>query len=325
MKKALVLLCFALMISGLMGQLKKGLLVSSYSADYDWDKDYSSALVNDLKAIATMDMFYLNTKKIPKEEFASKADEAWKKFNSAKYDFVVLGDDNALKFLGERLAKSSIPVFFLGINGNPRNYFSNKTLPPNFTGVLERPLFKRSITYAKEICPDIKKMLIFFDNGETSMIVKNDNIDNTDKINISGIDVEIRTIGDFDQWKKEISRANKEYDAVIIGLYQTLRDHEGKPVSDKDVLNWTIKNLSIKNFAFWEFSVGKEMTTGGLVLSGKEQGKKCAQMIKNYYSTNKLPVIQTPENGKLIFSRAGLTKWKINLPENLKKEALFVE
>jgi len=325
MKRLLWVMCVIIIASTLFSELKKGLLIESYTADYSWDKDYSTTLISDLKDVAKVDIFYMDTKRIPKEEFAKKAEEAWNKFNSVKYDFVVLGDDNALKFMAEKLSKTTVPVFFLGINNNPRAYFGGKDLPANFTGVLERPLIKRSIAYIKEFSPEVKKMLVLFDNGETSEIVKNENFGNELKTKISEIDVEVKLIGDFDKWKEEINRVNTQFDAVVIGLYQTLKDGNGKSVSDTEVLTWSMQNLKKKPFCFWEFTVGKDKAIGGYVISAKEQGKKAAEMIKSYYAKKTLPEIEIPEKGKLVFSKSGLEKWGIKLPDKIKSEATIIE
>ena len=108
----------------------------------------------------------MDTKRQSKSAYSKKADQAWAKIQQTQPQLVVLGDDNALKFLGPKLLDGNIPVVYLGINNNPNDYVP---AGHNLTGVLERPLFDFNFDLiGKLVRPQPKKILVLFDHGTTS-------------------------------------------------------------------------------------------------------------------------------------------------------------
>ena len=167
--------------------------------------------------------------------------------------------------------------FFLGINNNPRHY--NLHNSKNITGVLERPLIKRSISSIAQ--GRANKVLLLFDNSHTSQTTLEEKFSNNKQQIISNIEVDIALIKDWNSWQeKVISSKQKGYDIIFIGLYHTLVDLHNNHIPAAEVLSWTIQNTPIPPFAFWDFSIGKDKAIGGLVLVGYEQGVLAAQMAK---------------------------------------------
>lgn len=81
----------------------------------------------------------------------------------------MLADDIAISLLSKRLSETRTPLVFLGLNANPREYQLHGY--KNFTGVLEHPLFKRSLLFVDLLLPDKKekKLLILSDTSPTSI------------------------------------------------------------------------------------------------------------------------------------------------------------
>lgn len=237
---------------------------------------------------------------------------------------VILGDDNALNYLDSRFSKRVTPVVYLCINNNPRNYQLHNS--KNITGVLERPLIKRSISsisYGKA-----KKFLLVFDNSPTSKTIIKENFSNKNQVIISGVQVDIKLINDWNSWKTQIlSSSELQYDILFIGLYQTIIGQENRHVPAPEVLSWTINNTPIPPFFFWEFSIGKEKAIGGLVMFGFEQGKLAAQMAKQMLEEGISPYklgIKTAEKGRFVFSRKQLERFSVELPQRIIKNATFI-
>ena len=80
----------------------------------------------------------------------------------------MLGDDNALKYMGPKLANKNVTVVYYGINGNPRTYLGGN-VPLNFKGVLERvpvaELARRVINIVKD---NKHKQITLLQDGSTS-------------------------------------------------------------------------------------------------------------------------------------------------------------
>ena len=306
---------------------KNVLVIESYNAAYEWDADYLSGLKSTLGTAYNVTNFEMDTKRIPPSEFQNMADKAWKLVETSKPDYIVIGDDNALKYLAPKITNNTPPVIFLGINGSLNNY--GVVGKKNVTGILERPLFQSSIMGMTSILPNLKgKALILFDDGTTSKEAVNSIFNNNRTLQIAGLTVSYKQIGNIDTWKETINNADKAgYDFIIIGLYQTIKDSNNKHVNADDVLAWTSINSKVPLFGFWLFSVGKGKTIGGLVLEGVSQGNDVAEMIKKI-DAGMSPADIRPLAGKkghLLFSKSELSRWKFSLPENMAKSAIYLE
>ncbi len=132
------------------------LVIESYHAEYAWDKDFNRGIEKVIGDQYNIVNFYMDTKRVAKSEYANRAEAAWAKYKQVKPSLVILADDNALKLLGKRFESEPTLVVYLGINGSPRNYISLKS--KNITGVIERPLLKRSlVTLSSILKPAPKK------------------------------------------------------------------------------------------------------------------------------------------------------------------------
>lgn len=310
---------------GLAAEKKSVLVIESYHASYQWDADYTRAIRDVLGTTAELSFFQLNTKRLPLPMHARKVEQAWNQYVEIEPDLVILGDDNALKYLGPRFAKTDTPVIYLGINNNPRNYFSNR--PNNITGVLERPLLKRSVIYVAEIMGrSLDKVLILFDNGTTSKTIFEEEFQGDSHRTIGPVDVHIKLIDEIDDWHDAILTAPEQgYDAVIMGLYHTIVTADGEHVPEQEVISWTSAQTRIPLFGYWQFSVGADMTIGGYVLDAYAQGKQAALMALKALKGERLVLMpQSSDEGQFVFSRSQLNKWNIDLPKKVVEQSTFL-
>jgi ABC-type uncharacterized transport system substrate-binding protein len=333
MKKAL-LLCLFLMIMVFcntprtFAATKSILVIESYHKEYAWDASYKNGIVSVLGDKYDVVFFQMDTKRISSSLYEKRANLAWEKYRELNPDLVILGDDNALKFLGLRFLKTNTPVVYLGINNNPRTYLGSRVFA--MTGVLERPLLKRSVPVIRQIIgPSMNKLLILFDSGTTSKVALTHVFKNNRKIKIKNIDVDLLFIGYWGLWQKTVlSAQEKGYDAIIIGLYHTIVDSGGKHVDAEAVLKWTASHAPVPPFGFWDFSVGKNKTAGGLVLFGKTQGMAAASIAEQILEGKKqikeiFPVVGA--QGRYLFSRSVLQKFNLKLPNHIQAKSTFVD
>lgn len=299
------------------------LVIESYHAENPWDASYKSGLKSVLGNRYDLEFFEMDTKRRPPSEYPNRARMAWEVYQRTKPVLVILGDDNALKYLGPELIKTRTPVVYLGINRNPREY--NMIGHANITGILERPIMKRSIAFIGEIIkPRPFKVLILFDSGRTSKISLLDIFEGKSSLTASGIQMDLKLIGKLDDWKHAVLNAEKEgYDALIVGLFQTITDSSGKHVKADTILEWTSKNTPVPPFCFWDFAVGPDKTVGGLVLFGKTQGEEAGKMALEILSGKSpekiMPV--TGQRGRFLFSRSQLKKWGLTLPDDIASQS----
>lgn len=307
----------------------KVLVIESYHSTFQWDMDYLQGLKDTIGKTHEVVTFQMDTKRVPKSDYQKMADLAWNKYQEIKPKLVFLGDDNALKYLGPKFEKTNTPVVFLGVNKSPLDYIKGGK---NVTGILERPLLKKSVptirSVFKESGKKLKKVLILFDSGTTSQAsVKQEFAGKTTR-KIAGITVDLKLIGQFEEWQKTVNGlANNGYDAVVIGLYHTLVDASGKNVPAGKVLGWTSQNTKVPPFCFWSFAVGKDKAIGGEVLYGVTQGQDAGNMALEILGGKNPKSIRPKigEKGRFLYSKTLLKRFGLKLPGKIASKASYTE
>ena len=115
MMKILAVILIAITISYLPATAiakKTILVIESYHSEFAWDQSYISGLQSIFKEDFRLLYFQMNTKRLPVNLHQQQADHAWQYFQQSQADLVVLGDDNALKYLGPRFTETDVPVVF---------------------------------------------------------------------------------------------------------------------------------------------------------------------------------------------------------------------
>jgi ABC-type uncharacterized transport system substrate-binding protein len=302
------------------------LVVNSYHAGYPWVMSHNEALRRNLSDIADLVFHDMDTKRLNPAHHLDRAALALDKYREVQPDLVILADDNALAFLGPDITRAGTPVVYLGINANPRIYACDNDL---LTGVLERPLLKRSIIFIHDILgPSMNKCMILFDNGTTAKVTMDTIFKGNSRIMVGTVQTDIVLATTMEQWKQQVLTAGElGYGAIILGLYQTLTDNEGKHVPDDVVARWTGANSPVPVFAFWDFAVGRDKAVGGLVLAGRPQGEEAAGLARRILDGEDPKKIQpvTAEHGRFLFSRSGLERWHIDLPPSLAQPGEVLE
>lgn len=298
------------------------MVVNSYDIGHSWVRAHNDALRERLASRARIDGFDMDTKRIPPEAYRDAAERAWQAIEAAKPDVVVLTDDNAVRLLGPRVMRKGIPLVFLGVNQNPRTYLGGME---GATGVLERPLYKRSLIFLREIMgPKLKRSLILFDSGATSQVIMNTVFKDKTSLKLGGTSADVRQVGTFAEWQQAVlSAGERGYNAIFAGLYHSLTDDQGMHVPGDTVITWTSANASVPVFGYWDFSVGPDRAVGGLVNSGRPQGEAAAELVLRILdgepAGSLYPV--TPKDGQFLFSRSGLRRWNIHLPDSITRAA----
>ncbi|MFB9215793.1 ABC transporter substrate-binding protein [Vibrio sinaloensis] len=313
----LIVLC----LFALPTEATRVLLIESYHSEYEWDRSYLEGLTETLQPGVELETFQMNTKRIPPTEYPKMAELAFLKYLEFKPEIVILGDDNALKYMWPKIYEDPISVVFLGVNANPRKVMMRYRGRAQITGVLERPLFVKTLGELKRFLPNNPlKVRIMFDSGATSDIARQhiERQYNLIRSNL-GVEVEIVAASTREQWRKHILSAPQEgVSAVIVGLYQTLIDAKGNSVPADEIITWTNQHSSLPVFAFWDFAVDKQKAAGGVVLFGKSQGVAAGSLVNKIIdgeSAKNIPII-IGNQGNAIYSKAAMEKWGLVPPSH---------
>jgi len=203
----LILIVFLFYPLSLFAQKNEILVIESYHSEFPWDASYKQGLSEVLSNKYNLVFFEMDTKRLPESEFENRAQMAWDEYKKIDPVLVILGDDNALKYLGPKFIKTDTPVVYLGINNNPRAYniFGNN----NVTGTLERPLLKRSILCINKIKKS-NNILLLFDASPTSQVLSSEIFYGKKSMEFGGVSSDIKLIKNFDEWKKNVLNAEKK-------------------------------------------------------------------------------------------------------------------
>jgi len=299
------------------------LVVESYHAEYRWDQAYRRALTESLAPKYTLEFFEMDTKRQPASRHAQMAEKALARIQALHPALVVLGDDAALQYLGPRLDTMDIPGVYLGINGNPRKYGAMRF--EHITGVLERPLIKRNISFIQQVAPSTHKVQLLFDNGLTSRVIYDEMFDGKSSMWIDGIQVDLQLCQTLDEWKQAVLQADaRGYQVTIAGLYHTLKRANGRVADADETMVWSSANTPVPLFALWDFAVGPDMAVGGLVLSGWEQGHAAAAIALDILERQVKPsslIPVTARQGDFLFSKKQLKRFHLSLPPDIARQA----
>ncbi|TFW27977.1 ABC transporter substrate-binding protein [Duganella callida] len=303
------------------------LVVESYDPGFPWDVSYKSALTARLEPAYHLEYVALDTKRLPVAQHAAMADKAWAAYLRLKPELVILGDDAALRLLVPRLAATATPAVYLGINNNPRAYFDPAAVP-NVTGVLERVQAKRGIAQLRKVLPHARRLLFLLDTDFTSAVIFQEVFQRITHLSIEGLAVDIKLVASWDEWQAEVTGAARNYDALFVGPGQALRDSSTQNAHPSmDVMRWTSANASVPMFAFWDFMVGPDLATGGLVLSGRDQGAAAADIALKILGGAAPKTIYpvTADRGAFLFSRKQLRRWNLTLPPEIAAQSKFTD
>ncbi len=296
-------------------------VVFSYHPEHPWVAEETKGMEDVLKDKGlTVEKFYMDTKRRTSPEWMKQiADDAIKKIEKFRPDLVMVFDDNACELVAKKYIGKTLPIVFAGMNREPADYgFPTSTI----TGVVEREHFEETIHLLQQLSPGVKKAAILTENSLTSQGFA----DRVEKI-VSPVEItHIYQIDDFGDWQAKAKELQTQVDAIGLFVYHTLKE-KGRETSvpAETVLNWTLNNSRLPEFAFFNFTV-RGGALGGVTLSGYEQGKTGAEIalqILNGKKPARIPV-QSPKQGNPMVNETRAKELRIGLPEGILKEVEVV-
>ncbi|MDG3085641.1 ABC transporter substrate binding protein [Vibrio hannami] len=310
---------------------KRSILVIHSWHDILWDRLWEKGLDDKLGETYQLIHFDLDAMRSTPEALQQNADIAWSLYKNLKPSLVILGDDEALRVMGNRFAEK-LPVVYLGINNNPRKLVTD-ILPRNFTGVIERPLYERALRHIVEILPPGTEKVLFLNDvelAESSVTDIGNIFQSKTSTQVGEITFELEVTNNWDAWKKAVTEAeSKGYGAILFDSRYLIFDSEGRYVEpEPGVVRWMADNSRLPTFNFYEDAIGPRLSVGGWVLSGYGMGSYAADIVLKILEEGKQPKDIYPvyySNGEYIFSRTQLRHWGLTLPDEIAKYAKYAE
>jgi ABC-type uncharacterized transport system substrate-binding protein len=298
---------------------KTVLNISAYYKGYKWTDDCMKGISSILEGQYNLATIYMNTKMLSKDCHQEAADKAWNTYKEINPDLVMLGDDNALYFLGPKFANLDVPVVFYGINANPRKYFKDKSVPVNITGILERVPIYAILRLVKPLLKTAKNMLLLFDDSPTSDAAIETMLDGKDHISIANFDLYSKRIRTFKVWRDTIIQAQKKYDTIYLATLFTIKDEDGCCMNPLDVLAWSSKHAKIPLFGSQESMVHDDGVLGAIVIVGEKHGQLAAKVASHILEGGKIPIHIMHKDAEILLNKRQLEKFNIVLPDSIRK------
>ncbi|MFH1398168.1 MAG: ABC transporter substrate binding protein [Candidatus Omnitrophota bacterium] len=306
-------------------------VVSSYHREYLWSQDTHKgvcAALLDFKFLdnkAQTDEYtqndYLKTDKIvikkawmdtkrksAKNEIAQATAKIVEEINEFKPDLILLGDDNAVNYIGNQFIDTDIPVVFWGINGIPLKYGLLDSLERpghNVTGVYQSGYEREALEYLKKLVPEIKTLAVLSDDSETGR-AKVKKIENfAEEGSLPFKLVESVVTNSYLEWQSAALRLQNKIDAFFISNHNTLKDEQGNPVDQLKAGAWYLRNIMKPDCGH-----EKQFVQEGILLvvddSGFKQGYEAVRMAYMILHEKKdpasIPVI-APTRGAVMVNR----------------------
>ena len=265
----LVLVLFPLIASSANSKKQKIAVVSSYHPEYTWSQQTNDGVIAGLIEFGYLDnseqgkqyskdfqiesskaiikKWWMDTKrKNSQVEIAKTLNTITGDLDQFKPDIILLGDDNAAKYVGTHYLDSDIPVVFWGVNGIPLKYGLLDSIEKpghNVTGVYQAGYHFDSISYLKKIIPGIKKIAVLSDDSPTGRSHAKKIKRYGDEGQLEAQIVKVVMTNSFEEWKKEALELQQQVDAFYMSTYQTLKDDNGKHVGSLDAVTWYLENI----------------------------------------------------------------------------------
>ncbi len=190
---------------------------------------------------------WMDTKrKNSKAEIASSFSRIIAEIETFQPNIILLGDDNAAKYIGNQYLDSATPVVFWGINGLPLKYGLIDSLDKpghNITGVYQKGYHVECFEYLQKIVPEIKTIAVLSDDTPTGRA----HAKRLERYAAEGtLPVEIKEIvitNSFEQWQAKALELQPKVDAFYISTHHTLKDKNGDHIDYLKVAAWYLRNI----------------------------------------------------------------------------------
>jgi ABC-type uncharacterized transport system substrate-binding protein len=285
---------------------KKVFYVNSYHEGYGSSDDVMSGLRETLQARGVaLDIVFLDSKRRPEREgIEQRATEAAERIRRVKPDVLVVSDDDAVKYLVVPYFKNGpIPVVFCGVNWDASQY----GLPNEWvTGMLEVVPIEATLKEAMRGRAEAKRLLVL---SEDSTSERNNRVLLDDKYRGLGLTPSYSMVADFETWKEEFVRAQKDADVIYLPTNGAVRGW-----NDQVAREWVGKYTRVPAVTCDDFMM--PYVAFGLTKVAKEQGEWAAQAA--------LRILEGAKPGAIAMTRNERTRCYWN-PELAKKARLTLE
>ncbi|TVQ11628.1 MAG: PAS domain S-box protein [Bacteroidetes bacterium] len=295
------------------------LILHSYHPSFQWNIEINQGITDVLErelADFNIVMEYMDSKRLFDTSHQEKLLALYRyKFSNAKFDAIILSDDDALQFMytyGEQLFPS-VPVVFCGINNYNPGY---REKFPLFTGVLEKLDKPETVALALKLFPKTQQIYFIGDQSTTALdltTIFREKYENLFK-DIRFHYIHKNRLSDLTDVLSDIPAES------LVMLWPYLHQKESQLIEVEKATRYITSASKVPVFGFWHFMLNNGIL-GGKLVNGYTQGEIAAKMavrILNGEAPENIPVKESVPNN-YYFDYQTLKAFGLspgNLPEN---------
>ncbi|MHC1784400.1 MAG: ABC transporter substrate binding protein [Anaerolineaceae bacterium] len=228
------------------------------------------------------------------------------KYNNIRFDVIIVSDNSALTFLLEhRIALfPGTPIVFCGINDFSDNLVTGQQ---QITGVTENYDLVGTVRLALSLQPGTKHIAIIRDSSPSGKLpAPQIAIAQSEFPNVNFVELVDWTLFELKDQLDNLPR-----DTVII-RFGLNRDRYGAFFSTREGIE-LVSDIGLPVYSMWDTHIHYG-TIGGVVVSGREQGRQAAEMavrIMRGESADAIPIVRSSPNVTM-FDYNAMTKFSIH-------------
>lgn len=324
---------------------KKILVVSSYHRQYAWTQETNAGLCAAMLKLGFLDnqtqadeytakdyvesskiilkKLWMDTKrKKTKEERALMTQVISATVKEFRPDLIMLGDDNAAKYIGNQFLDTEIPIVFWGVNNTPVKYGlvdSEERPGHNVTGVYQTGYYIESVKLVKTLVPGMKTFAILSDDTSSgrSHTKKIAYLARGGRLPLELVDSIVTN--NYEVWQAKALELQDKVDAFFLAQYSGLKDRTGKSISTEEVTAWYVRNIKIPEAA----ALGQFVKQGILCAaddSGYNQSYEAVMIARDILDGGADPAVyppRSPKRGPLVVNKRRAKMLGITLTEGM--------
>jgi len=278
------------------GDAYKVLVLHSYNKGYCWTDNIMEGIRSVFdKSGLDVEMYveYMDTKRSEPESVFPLLEELYReKYQSRRFDAVILSDDNALNFLLERREGlfPGVPVVFCGVNSLEGPLVAGQK---DITGVMEDYDLEGTIDLILKAQPEIRHIAVITDVVPTGKLHLQ-NFHRTApqfKEKVAFIELGELTAPELSEALGKLPR-----DTALLNL-SFYRDRTGATFTIKESMAF-LKKSGLPVYSCWDAYLEAGIT-GGVITSGYAHGARAAQMALRIFSgepAGSIPILRKSPN-----------------------------
>jgi ABC-type uncharacterized transport system substrate-binding protein len=244
-------------------------IVSSYHREYLWSQDTAAGVNAGLLEAGWLDSeeqaarfaredavesshallvkLWMDTKRAnSRAEIARSVARVVARIDAFRPTLLLLGDDNATRYIAANYLDTRLPVVFWGVNGSPAKYDlidSMQRPGHNVTGVYQAGYLKEGVEWLRKLLPDINRMAVLSDDSPTGR-AKAKELERLARAGDLGVQLVATVVtNSLATWQARALELAPQVDAFFVLNHNTLKDRHGNAVDQLEVGAWYLNNV----------------------------------------------------------------------------------